>query len=229
MERIRQKTTNKKGFTLVELVIVIVIIGILSIISVSAYSSLALKAIEVEGATMLNFIVKNEVTYQIENGTFLDVPNLVNKADTLGVNLSSSKCFQSFQAILSTDDEGDEFVLVVLKGTSKGTDITMSIGRSASGYMTDILKGEDATNISLAKSICQQKRNRYRYGNNGNGNDNENGTGNGKGNNGNANGQDKDNENANNGKDNGGNGNNDKKDDPDDDKSQGQGSGNNKK
>ncbi|MDD5021433.1 MAG: prepilin-type N-terminal cleavage/methylation domain-containing protein [Endomicrobiaceae bacterium] len=205
MERHWHKITNKKAFTLVELVIVIVIVGILSTISVSAYSSLSLKAIEAEGASLVGFIVNNEVTYQIENGDFWNVPTPVKQSDVIGVDLNISKYFQTFEATVSTDDEGEDFVFVVLKGTYKGTDITMSLGRSASGYMTDILKGEDATNVSLAKSICQQKRNRHREQNNngkdngGNGNNDKSddpsddnsqgqGTGNGNGNNGNGNG-----------------------------------------
>jgi len=224
MERHWQKITNKKAFTLVELVIVIVIVGILSTISVSAYSSLSLKAIEAEGASLVSFIAKNEVTYQIENGVFLNIPNEVQQSDALGVNLNISKYFQTFKATVTTDDEGEPFVFIVIKGNYKNKEITLSFGRSALGYATGILKGSESNDESLAKSICKQHRDKYRYGNNGNGNDNGKGTGNGKGNNGNANGQD--NGNGNNGKDNGGNGNNDKKDDPSDDKSQGQGNGN---
>lgn len=235
MEKNCYKSTNKKGFTLVELVIVIVIVGILSTISVSAYSSLSLKAVEAEGASLVNFIAKNEVTYQIENGVFLNIPNDVQQSDALGVNLNISKYFQTFKATVSTDDEGEPFVFIVIKGTYRGNDITLSFGRSVSGYNSGILRGSESNDENLAKLKCKQHK--YRYGNNGNGNDNGNGTGNGKGNNGNANGQDNGNNgndnggtgngnNGNNGKDNGGNGNNDKKDDPDDDKSQGQGNGN---
>ncbi|GAB1401565.1 hypothetical protein MASR1M68_04760 [Elusimicrobiota bacterium] len=237
MEKNSCKFTDKKGFTLVELVIVIVIVGILSTISVSAYSSLALKAVEAEGASLVNFIAKNEVTYQIENGIFLNIPNDVEQSDALGVNLNISKYFQTFKAVVSTDDEGEPFVFIVIKGTYKGDNITLSFGRSVSGYNSGILKGDESNDENLAKLKCKQHRYRHRYGNNGNGNDNGNGTGNGKGNNGNANGQDNGNNgndngnngngnDGNNGKDNGGNGNNDKKDDPDDDKSQGQGNGN---
>jgi len=227
MKKNRRKIMNFKGFTLVELVIVIVIVGILSTISVSAYSSLALKAIEAEGASLVNFIVKNEITYQIENGTFFDVPNHTTQSDQLGVNMGISKYFQTFKATVSTDDEGEPFVFVVVKGNYKNKEVALSLGRSSMGESSGILKGPDANDEATAKLICKQHREKYRYGNNGNGNDNGNGTGNGKGNNGNANGQDNGNgNNGNNGKDNGGNGNNDKKDDPDDDKSQGQGNGN---
>ena len=211
MERKWIKISDKKAFTLVELVIVIVIVGILSTISVSAYSSLALKAIEAEGSSLVNFIVTNEVTYQIENGTFFDVPSHTTQSDQLGVNMGISKYFQTFKATVSVDDEGEPFVFVVVKGNYKNKEITLSLGRSSMGESSGILKNPDANDEATAKAICKQHRERHRYGNNGNGNDNGNGTGNGKGNNGNANGQDNgngNNGNGNNGNDNDGYGNN---------------------
>jgi len=191
MERIWHIPTDKKAFTLVELVIVIVIVGILSTISVSAYSSLSLKAIEAEGASLLSFIVKNEVTHHIENGSFLGISQKTDKSDELGVDLNISKYFQTFQAMLSVDAQGNEFVLVVLNGTYKGQNITMSLGRYSLGSSTGILKGQDATDIAKAMRIAMNNG----KDNGGNGNndktDNPNddksqgqGTGNGNGNNG---------------------------------------------
>jgi len=193
MERNWHIPTDKKAFTLVELVIVIVIVGILSTISVSAYSSLSLKAIEAEGASLLSFIVKNEVTHQIENGSFLGILQKTDKSDELGVDLNISKYFQTFQAMLSVDDQGNEFVLVVLNGTYKGQTITMSLGRYSLGSSTGILKGQEATDIAKAMRIAINNG----KDNGGNGNndktDNPNddksqgqGTGNGNDNNGNG-------------------------------------------
>ncbi|GAB1401564.1 hypothetical protein MASR1M68_04750 [Elusimicrobiota bacterium] len=195
MERDLHKPANKKGFTLVELVIVIVIVGILSMISVSAYSSLSLKAIEAEGASLLNFIVKNEVTHQIEKGTFLGISNKTDKSDILGVDLNISKYFNTFQAMLSSDAQGNEFVLVVLNGTYKGHDIVMSLGRYALGSSTGILKGQDATDIAKAMRIAMN--NGKDNGGNGNNDKTDNpdddksqgqGSGNDNGNNGKGNG-----------------------------------------
>ena len=49
----------KKGFTLVELVIVIVIVGILSVISVPIYRGYVEKAIMTEGKVLINAIGKS--------------------------------------------------------------------------------------------------------------------------------------------------------------------------
>jgi prepilin-type N-terminal cleavage/methylation domain-containing protein len=193
MERNWHIPTDKKAFTLVELVIVIVIVGILSTISVSAYSSLSLKAIEAEGASLLSFIIKNEVTHQIENGSFLGILQKTDKSDELGVDLNISKYFQTFQAMLSVDDQGNEFVLVVLNGTYKGQTITMSLGRYSLGSSTGILKGQEATDIAKAMRIAINNG----KDNGGNGNNDKTddpnddksqgqGTGNGNGNNGNG-------------------------------------------
>jgi len=161
----------------------------LSTISVSAYSSLSLKAIEAEGASLLSFIIKNEVTHQIENGSFLGILQKTDKSDELGVDLNISKYFQTFQAMLSVDDQGNEFVLVVLNGTYKGQTLTMSLGRYSLGSSTGILKGQEATDIAKAMRIASNSG----KDNGGNGNndktDNPNddksqgqGTGNGNGN-----------------------------------------------
>ena len=52
---------NKKGFTLVELVIVIIIVGILSIISVPVYRGYVEKAMLTEGKTLIGAIGRAEL------------------------------------------------------------------------------------------------------------------------------------------------------------------------
>jgi hypothetical protein len=133
------------------------------------------------------------VTHQIENGSFLGILQKTDKSDELGVDLNISKYFQTFQAMLSVDDQGNEFVLVVLNGTYKGQTLTMSLGRYSLGSSTGILKGQEATDIAKAMRIAINNG----KDNGGNGNndktDNPNddksqgqGTGNGNDNNGNG-------------------------------------------
>ena len=62
---------TKKGFTLVELVIVIVIVGILSVISVPIYRGYVEKAKMTEGYVLLNAIAKAELAYHVKYGYFV--------------------------------------------------------------------------------------------------------------------------------------------------------------
>ena len=70
-----EKTMNniiktKKGFTLVELVIVIVIVGILSVISVPIYRGYVDKAKFTEGNILVNAIAKAELAFHVKNDYF---------------------------------------------------------------------------------------------------------------------------------------------------------------
>ena len=62
---------TKKGFTLVELVIVIVIVGILSVISVPIYRGYVEKAKYTEGYVLLNAIAKAELAYHVKYDCFV--------------------------------------------------------------------------------------------------------------------------------------------------------------
>ena len=91
---------NKKGFTLVELVIVIVIVGILSAISVPVYRGYIEKAIMAEGQTLLGAIGKAELAYHLQHKRFLPVEKTDHSSD-LNVDARGGKYFNKFYAELS--------------------------------------------------------------------------------------------------------------------------------
>ena len=91
---------NKKGFTLVELVIVIVIVGILSAISVPIYRGYIEKAIMAEGQTLLSAIGKAELAYHLQYKRFLPVEKTSYDPD-LNVDARGGKYFNKFYAELS--------------------------------------------------------------------------------------------------------------------------------
>ena len=121
---------TKKGFTLVELVIVIVIVGILSVISVPIYKGYVEKAKYTEGYVLLNAIAKAELAYHVRydcfvsdsgekggvgKGEYLDIDSSGNKYFTLwGANARNShsgKFLSSKKAINKGEkasDDGDD-------------------------------------------------------------------------------------------------------------------------
>ena len=86
---------TKKGFTLVELVIVIVIVGILSIVSVPIYRGYVEKAMMTEGKVLLSAIAKAELAYHVQKGYFLSVSG--SQSSELDIDASTNKYFRSFK------------------------------------------------------------------------------------------------------------------------------------
>ncbi|WP_372518675.1 prepilin-type N-terminal cleavage/methylation domain-containing protein [Candidatus Ruminimicrobiellum ovillum] len=87
----------KKGFTLVELVIVIVIVGILSIISVPIYRGYVEKAIMTEGKVLINAIGKAELAYHVKNDCFYSTGRVENDS-VLDIDARGNKYFKEFNA-----------------------------------------------------------------------------------------------------------------------------------
>ena len=87
---------NKKGFTLVELVIVIVIVGILSIISVPIYRGYVEKAIMTEGKVLINAIGKAELAYHVKNDCFYGSGARIENDDILDIDARGNKYFKEF-------------------------------------------------------------------------------------------------------------------------------------
>ena len=65
-----QKLRNKKGFTLIELMIVVAIIGILAAIAIPNFLRYQLKSKTSEAKTCIGSIRTNEETFQAENDRF---------------------------------------------------------------------------------------------------------------------------------------------------------------
>ena len=88
---------TKKGFTLVELVIVIVIVGILSVISVPIYRGYVEKAMITEGKVLIGAIGKAELAYHVEHGYFLNT-GWTSMDSRLDIDVRGNKYFRQFYA-----------------------------------------------------------------------------------------------------------------------------------
>src|SRR3989304_2210661 len=75
---------NKKGFTLIELMIVVAIIGILAAIAIPDFLKFQAKAKQSEAKQNLGAIFTTQVAYFGENNTFGGGAFIVNKRPTAG-------------------------------------------------------------------------------------------------------------------------------------------------
>ena len=90
---------NKKGFTLVEVVIVIIIVGILSIVAVPIYNNYVEKAILSEGYALLSQVKVAQEVYYTEHDQYAHegirvVPN--GKGRLLDIDAGKNKYFSAW-------------------------------------------------------------------------------------------------------------------------------------
>ncbi len=97
---------NRKGFTLVELIIVIVIVGILSIVAVPVYKGYTKKAMGTEAKTLLGSIATAEKVYFAEYSHFRAVEETGFDKE-LDVDARSNKYFTAYTVDVQdgTEDE----------------------------------------------------------------------------------------------------------------------------
>ena len=144
---------NKKGFTLVELVIVIVIVGILSVISVPIYRGYVEKAMMTEGKVLIGAIAKSQLAYHVEHGYFFDTPGWTSYSRELDIDTSANKYFYEFYAqsgyyavpnananFAATINKGrsgdyEEYVDIYVHGASRGSEWTLGARQYANGAL----------------------------------------------------------------------------------------------
>ena len=103
---------KRKGFTLVELVIVIIIVGILSLVAVPIYRKYVMHAKMTEAKTFLRSVYDVQRVYHLEHGVYYyeadDSGFTYNTA--LGIDARQYKYFTAFSVALGSD--GWEHIVV---------------------------------------------------------------------------------------------------------------------
>jgi type IV pilus assembly protein PilE len=109
---------NKKGFSLIELVIVIVIIGILTVIAMPIYRGYAKKAMATEGKSLLGAVLTAQKVYFSEFNRFVTGTQSV----LLGIDPAANKYFTTFSLTGSTSG-----FTAVTTGTGNASGILLSL------------------------------------------------------------------------------------------------------
>ena len=132
---------SKKGFTLVELVIVIVIVGILSVISVPIYRGYVEKAMMTEGKVLIGAIGKAELAYHVEHGYFADTEgNDQERLGAIDIDARGNKYFKSFyieSGNWGVDDNGEniDYVDIYVYGSNNGKSWTLEATQKSDGAL----------------------------------------------------------------------------------------------
>ena len=115
----------KKGFTLVELVIVIIIVGILSIVAVPIYKNYTDRAKETEGKALLGSIQTAQKVYFAENNIFYGVGVTAASSNTaeLAVDARGNKYYRWYKITSNgSADENAEYTAIVSATSSSNDD-----------------------------------------------------------------------------------------------------------
>ncbi|MGF1815098.1 type IV pilin protein [Vibrio splendidus] len=135
----KNRRTNQKGFTLIELMIVVAVIGVLATIAVPQYQNYVKKSEAASGLATLRALVTNIDNFHAENGTFpTDVGDVggasdMNKLGTIALTAASGSTSSQAKFTFGANSTlaSTETIILEKNGTSglwtctETTDITI--------------------------------------------------------------------------------------------------------
>lgn len=130
---------NKKGFTLVELVIVIIIVGILSVVAVPIYRGYTVRAMASEGKALMGSINAAEAVYYTQWGCYAKVTTETAFTKWLGLDVRANKYFKKYKITTGSFSSGQYWLANSVGGAgTKAAGVTAK----ASGSVYDNTDGE---------------------------------------------------------------------------------------
>jgi len=134
----RLKTSSKKAFTLIELIIVIIIVGILATVGLSRYTTIIERGRAAEGKANLAGMRKLLYEYYLKNGTVATI----TAADLgIGTNGLPSSCTTSYYFLYTFGSASQSWIQLNANRCTSG-------GKSPQGPGSS--EGNLATNIDLS-------------------------------------------------------------------------------
>lgn len=129
---------KRKGFTLIELVVVLVIVGILSVIAVPMYRGYVRRAMAAEGRALVGSIATSERVYYAEHGLYKAVAAASTNNATLAVDSRMNTYFPSYGVAVNAAQ--DEFT-ASSSGTGDANGITVSLHQTTTAAPTVTVTG----------------------------------------------------------------------------------------
>jgi type IV pilus assembly protein PilE len=118
VKQMKKFRNSRKGFTLIELMVVVIIVGILAAVAVPIYRANIKKAAASEGAALLGAVLTAQKVYYAENNTY------TTSKPNLNVEATGNKYFTDYS--ISTADANGFTASTTGTGAAAGVTVTMT-------------------------------------------------------------------------------------------------------
>jgi prepilin-type N-terminal cleavage/methylation domain-containing protein len=133
------KKKNKKGFTLIELIITVVIVAVLAMVSLPIYRRYVRQATATEGKALLGEIAAAQEIFFSRYGQYYAGTSGVDFATAVGVDPRRNKFFRGFNVSVA---DGGESYTVTTSNEDGDIELTMDGSRTAAPVISEDYKDE---------------------------------------------------------------------------------------
>ncbi|MBN1445319.1 MAG: prepilin-type N-terminal cleavage/methylation domain-containing protein [Candidatus Omnitrophica bacterium] len=131
----RKVRSNRKGFTLIELMTVVIIVGILAAISIPIFRGQVKRARAAEGAALLGSVLTGQRVYYAEHNSYYGPEDdMADLTTNLGVDPTGNKYFTTYEVTAAS--AAGFTAETVGAGDAAGITVTMTYTNAAGATIT---------------------------------------------------------------------------------------------